>query len=109
MCSDLAGLRFHKNTHSGENPFKCVWPGCSQSFPNAGAKEDHLQKEHIKDAILECEYPGCGSKFSTFSDREMHRYDQTITKISDPMRFVILQLISYCKKISTQSQICLKR
>ncbi|KAJ1721339.1 Transcription factor IIIA [Coemansia erecta] len=64
-------LTEHENTHTGERPFLCMYPGCNKAY----TRETHLAV-HARTHSLERKYPctqtGCSAAFNTNQHLKRH-------------------------------------
>lgn len=72
--SEKWALNNHMKLHSGEKPYKCVWPSCHYAFLNLSAMKDHY-RTHTGEKSYLCDL--CGFAGGTRHALTKHRRQHT--------------------------------
>ena len=63
-------LTVHQRTHNGQKPYKCIF--CSEGFTQRGTLLQHCRRIHFSDQIYECNV--CEEKFEKYRDLSSHKH-----------------------------------
>ena len=67
--STRQNCQVHIRAHTGEQPFKCCFPGCQKSFSQSGNLKKHI-RTHTGERPFKC--PSCEKSFSQYGNRDSH-------------------------------------
>jgi hypothetical protein len=59
--------------HTGQRPYRCLWPGCEATFAYSSAQRKHQKHCHQMDVKpFHCEYSDCGKEFVEKRSLDLH-------------------------------------
>ncbi|THH13634.1 hypothetical protein EW146_g6610 [Bondarzewia mesenterica] len=93
--SQYTALKTHKNTHTGNKPYKCGLAGCKASFGDPSSCTRHRKETHSTVEAFRCPEPGCKSSIkrrSAFKThlKKKHGYDCDETHFPSSSRVSVL-------------------